>query len=260
MKTFKEELKNLTPDELWTLSNDIEDEMSTRLVQLLQSEGKLEACSSLMRHRFDRKYNTIVDEYLDHIELDNLSPDFPTPILVWHRETDAPPEQEDVERREVFNIKHMFYVAQLLKGIELAHKHEQRSKQCAEGLDFDHEDIVITDPCYFHVDAKPEKMIQRDTIYGDWSCSVFAEYDEPEIIGEFCADSGMVCVAALKDVLKISPEFENWAKEHDWCATIIRNYTGHVVIIERKEGGDSACVVVEGKGPELNFITAQTGL
>lgn len=259
MRTFKEEIKDLTPDELWTLSGDIEAEMNTRLVQLLQSEGKLNARSSLMRHRFDRKYNTIVDEYLDRIELDNLSPDFPTPILVWHREISTLPEQEDIERREVFNIKHMFYVAQLLKGIELARKHEQRAKQCSKGLDFDHEDIVITDPCYFHVDANPEKMIQRDTIYGDWSCSVFAKYYEPEVIGEFCADSGMVCVAALKDVLKINPEFENWAKEHSWCATIIRNYTGHVAIVEKEVDG-KACVIVEGIGPELIFTTAQTGL
>lgn len=259
MKTFKEELKGLSPYELWTLSDDIETEMNARLIQLLQSEGTLEARSSIMRHKFDRKYDTLVDEYLDHIELSDIFHDLPTPILVWHREASTPLDPEDVEQHEVFNIKHLFCVAQLLKGIELAHKHEQIMKQCSKGLDFDHEDIVITDPCYFHVDAKPEKMIQRDTIYGDWSCSVFAEYDKPEAIGEFCADSGMVCVAALKDVLKINPEFENWAKEHDWCAAIIRNYTGHVAIIEKEEDGE-ACVIVEGKGPELNFTTAQTGL
>lgn len=257
IKKFKDELKNLTPYKLFTLSSYIEDETRNRLVKLLQSEGKLEARSSIVKHLFDRKYDTIVDAYLDHIELSDI--DDQTPVLVWHREADIPLEQEDVERYEVFNISNMFYAVQLLGSIESARKQEQIVKQCAEGLDFNHEDIVITDPCYFHTDTLPEKMIQRDTIYGDWSCTVYEDCDEPSKIGEFCADSGMVCVAALKDVLNLNPEFENWAKEHDWCATIIRNYTGHVAIVEKKNG-DYAYVVVEGKGPEMSFTTAQTGL
>lgn len=121
---------------------------------------------------------------------------------------------------------------------------EDRAKEgqlAAKVVVFDNEDIVITDPCYIFkgddwrgcdygrtADVYGiDKYICRNTIYGDWSCTTFNS-DTKEAIGRFCADAGLVCVASLKEILAYRPDFEEWAKEHDWCVTIIRNFTGQV--------------------------------
>lgn len=113
--------------------------------------------------------------------------------------------------------------------------------------------------------------ISRNTIYGDWSCTTFNENtDEP--IGDFCADSGMVAVLELDEVLKYNPDF-NYHIEKPWTTTLIKNFTGDVWFeIEHTEGeyednseyhkkGDkwsNDTVHVIGKG-NINFITNQTG-
>lgn len=109
------------------------------------------------------------------------------------------------------------------------------------------------------------------TIYGDWSCYTFDE-DTGKTIGEFCADAGLVCVCLLDEILAYNPEFSNWAKEHEWCATIIENFTGEVWIrvdedietTQEESPEDEICynenyvVYVEGIG-NINFKTTQTG-
>lgn len=109
------------------------------------------------------------------------------------------------------------------------------------------------------------------TIYGDWSCTTF-DKDTNKPIGQFCADAGLVCVCLLDEVLKYNPNFLNWAKEHEWCATIIENFTGEVWIkvdedieaTQEESSEDEICydedyvVYVEGIG-NINFKTAQTG-
>ena len=47
-----------------------------------------------------------------------------------------------------------------------------------------------------------KNYICRDTLYGDWSCTTYNS-DTHEKLGEFCADSGMVGVYLLDEVLKI---------------------------------------------------------
>lgn len=116
-------------------------------------------------------------------------------------------------------------------------------------------DIVITDPCYLaHGGGKgvlgewddQESWISAHgglvnrTYYGDWGCTVFKTKNEigrilkgSKSLGEFCADSGRVCVVALKDVLEASPNFDQWVNEHAWCATIIRNFSGTVSFAKR---------------------------
>jgi hypothetical protein len=147
----------------------------------------------------------------------------------------------------------------------------------------EHKDIIITDPCYIAKDwsefydkytTRPvsrlnvppdercveDNIMMRDTLYGDWSCHVFNEKEEP--IGQFCADAGMVCVAALDgsnpdiDPLKVQ---EIAAK--DWCATILKDYTGDIYIKRISHGEDSFDdeIIVEGVG-SVNFTTRQTGL
>lgn len=130
------------------------------------------------------------------------------------------------------------------------------------------------------------KCMVRGTIYGDWSCSVFRkdEYGYEEEIGNFCADAGLVIVADMAEVLAYNPDFEEWAKEHTWCATILKGFEGTVQFVveeaepdeeEDEEGGclcttfDSYEVKVVGRGTYLdkdgnrkkcNFVGRQTGL
>lgn len=137
-------------------------------------------------------------------------------------------------------------------------------------------DVVITDPCYttdeWCDDFLYELPLCRDTIYGDWSCTTFDKKTK-EIIGEFCADAGMVCVDTLDNILERKP---NFLEEYgEWCRTIIKNFKGKVrfKIICRNEKRDNEKfnmwnyeVRVEGEGinsvtgDDIQFITSQTGL
>ena len=62
-----------------------------------------------------------------------------------------------------------------------------------------HGDIVITDPCYFglgnytKLDGMLNDFIQRDTLYGDWSCHVY-DMNTKQELGQFCRRRpGMCC-------------------------------------------------------------------
>ena len=150
-------------------------------------------------------------------------------------------------------------------------------------------DVVITDPCYLvHgynydgccnwmtglsiMDLNP--FIQSFTIYGDWSCTTYdctnaknGEINKP--IGEFGADSGMVCVCELSNLLSKNPSFEQWIKDHDWCVTVIKNFDGEVQINkyeyeENEESEIEEIIVVEGFGTKdgmrFEFATKQNGM
>lgn len=123
-------------------------------------------------------------------------------------------------------------------------------------LKFANEDIVITDPCYLiesredwleicrilDKDSTPQlaperhgKMILANTLYGDWFCEL-ARHDgeSTETVGNFAADSGTVCVAAL------TAEYESQLGGR--CPdlfTVIRGFTGKAVITHRR----GECVV-----------------
>ena len=132
-------------------------------------------------------------------------------------------------------------------------------------------DIVITDPCYlkngFDYDYLDSvKYIERDTIYGDWSCHTY-DSDTKKALGKFCADSGMVAVISVDDLRKLDPTFYNDEKvKNSHMMTVIKDFHGKVRFRvdeesytykgeERKDYG----VVVEGVG-NINFFTSQTGL
>lgn len=151
-------------------------------------------------------------------------------------------------------------------------------------------DIIITDPCYLSVNMTNEERrnfdcaymtnygiigIESDTYYGDWDCSTFDrlsfdENDYPKLIGKFCADSGMVCVADLRSVLRFNPKYDYHIK-NDRTTTLIRNFKGTVRIkIDMTNGGNeiypaySASVIGQGvnikTGEPIEFYTRQTGL
>ena len=96
--------------------------------------------------------------------------------------------------------------------------------------------------------------MESSTLYGDWSCHVFdTETDTP--IGEFCADSGMVCVYNMEDVLKYKPDFMDYLKDRPWIATIIKDFDGEVQRVEMEEYDDNyQRVYFIGKGNK-NFRT-----
>ena len=151
-------------------------------------------------------------------------------------------------------------------------------------------DIVITDPCYLSANMTNEERrnfdctcminygiigIESDTYYGDWDCSTFDrlsfdENDCPKLIGKFCADSGMVCVADLRSVLRFNPKYDYHIK-NDRTTTLIRNFKGTVRIkIDMANGGNeiypaySASVIGQGvnikTGEPIEFYTSQTEL
>lgn len=157
-------------------------------------------------------------------------------------------------------------------------------------------DIIITDPCYIckkdcddwsKSDYGTElnrlgitNFITNDTLYGDWGCHTYNQ-DTEEVLGQFCADAGLVTVCLLEEVLKYNPNFkEEYIKERPWCVTVIKDFDGDVSFIQRhlkyehdndyirddgtivwKKGdvGEDVELVVVGEG-NINFIGQQTSL
>jgi len=143
-------------------------------------------------------------------------------------------------------------------------------------------DIIITDPCYIAKDNDwPDflddeykgknaikNFIERDTIYGDWSCTVF-DIITKNSIGQFCADAGLVGVFLLSEVLQYNPSF-NYHTERPWTTALIKDFDGDIwfEVYEEydEEYGYDYTVHVVGKGTNtktgepIEFITSQTGL
>jgi len=130
-------------------------------------------------------------------------------------------------------------------------------------------DIIITDPCYMCRDDDHDyeefenslsRYMERDTLYGDWSCTVYNP-DTHEKLGEFCADSGMVAVALREEVLKYNPTYVG----KSWTETVIENFKGTVQFVVTRIGDNDYSVHVVGRGintitgEPINFISYQTG-
>lgn len=132
--------------------------------------------------------------------------------------------------------------------------------------------IVITDPCYLGCGNEKlddnwweesdygehlEKFgfttyITEGTLIGDWSWHTY-EKETKNIIGQFCADAGLVGVYLLEEILKLNPNFEQWALKHSWCATIIKDFDGDIKYKYDDEDDDLFHIV--GKG-NVNFYTS----
>ena len=139
-------------------------------------------------------------------------------------------------------------------------------------------DLLITDPFYLIREGSGDdwtnleklgitKYLYRNTIYGDWGCHTY-NTETKEAIGQFCADSGNVCVCLVSDVERYNPDFMNWLKDHDWCGTIIKGFKGtiHIRVFEvpyisyfTEKWEIDHEVRVEGEG-NINFTTRQTSL
>ena len=146
-------------------------------------------------------------------------------------------------------------------------------------------DIVITDPCYIveNWNEDPDMDIYNgfgfdkvfgdtyiygSTIYGDWSCTVYdcgsqdpkeiiEEADQDSIIpvglpvlGEFCADAGLVSVTYLDR----SERIKNYGSH---CWTCIPDFHGTV---QYYCYNDTIYIVGTSDDGEHNFVSFQTGL
>lgn len=135
-------------------------------------------------------------------------------------------------------------------------KEKEFEEKMSHGVHFKG-DIVITDPCYFeyweHKDMFTDNL-GRNTIYGDWSCTVY-NTDTDEVLGKFCADAGYVGCYYLDEVLKAYPDF---AKMGDWTRTIIKDFDG-IVRMPTVVTNNDYYTYVEGIG-NINFRSIQTGL
>ena len=152
----------------------------------------------------------------------------------------------------------------------------------SEPMEFDG-DILITDPCYITKCTEEQDdweaceygenmeaiginhSMSRDTIYGDWGCTTF-NTDTKEEMGNFCADSGMVGVFLLDELLEYDSEgVTEFLKEHPGLSTVIRNFKGTVQFIIKEFDDDFGVlyeVQVTGNGVNketgepINFYTS----
>lgn len=100
---------------------------------------------------------------------------------------------------------------------------------------------------------------------------IYKKYDI--ILGQFCADAGLVSVFLLDEVLKYNPDFD-YHINNKWTTTWIKDFDGDAEITHREikipktdeeyneipgEFNIEEEVSVIGKG-NINFFTSQTGL
>lgn len=193
---------------------------------------------------------------------------------------------------EIHEVKDSEY-KKLKKELTLLQKYSHNFNRYKDSkiMEFDGS-IIITDPCYIIRRNNPlteddwdaclygeemenlgiKKYMTRNTIYGDWSCTTFNS-DNGEKLGEFCADSGMVSVFDLDEVLSYNPDYKNVIIERPWTVTLIKNFKGTVQFVVKQScgvddnGGNwkdySVQVVGHGvdktTGNAINFVGKQTG-
>lgn len=122
--------------------------------------------------------------------------------------------------------------------------------------------IIITDPCYLipndadydrtNYGKQLDKLgfttfLVADTGFGDWD-NVITK-DDGTILGNFCADSGQVCVVLAEDAIKYYPETSQVVKlKSSPCYAIIEDFDGDIEI----DTSDSNWTMIYGQG-NINF-------
>lgn len=135
------------------------------------------------------------------------------------------------------------------KYFELERKFQQGRKEC--------NDMFLTNWGKSLDELGFSNYLSKDTIYGDWSCTVFEEGTNKKL-GEFCADSGNVCVVPLKQVLDYNPEFADTLKDTPHIATVLEHFTGDITYKIEPINDNDYKVYLVGNG-SINFRTEQTG-
>ena len=128
--------------------------------------------------------------------------------------------------------------------------------------------IIITDPCYIinHDNDKDwskceygrcmealgiTNYITNDNGVGDFSFRIVDR--DGNQLGVYCADSGQFGVFELDEVRKYNPDIDTWIKNHNWCVTVIPEFTGTIKCISVDLDEEMYINVPEGKG-NINFI------
>lgn len=126
--------------------------------------------------------------------------------------------------------------------------------------------IIITDPSYVIRNNRPDEWekckygdnmeklgfhnyIITPTKVGDWSCTTFNSAGES--IGTFTADTGLVGVFELDEILKYNQDFMDLIPKK--CYTVIGHFDG-IISVEEEDYG----VSIVGDG-NIDFHTEQTG-
>ena len=267
-------------------ANIMKDEMQKEIREAL---GKLEILD-------DDDIESFLSQISESICLGFNTPVFMWPDKVYLKYKDLYFNSHDDKATAVLALEAFrFKVDEVLKQIDF-HKlmeleHTNYSRYIDSEPTYFDGDIIITDPCYVlkhddwngyeenfeHIGIK--QSMARDTLYGDWSCTTYNS-DTGEVLGEFCADAGMVSVLSLDEILRYNPKFD-YHTTKPWTTTLIRDFKGSVqfVIKESKwtldedtsygKAGDEFTdyyVEVVGKGinkktgEQLNFVGKQTGL
>lgn len=193
-------------------------------------------------------------------------------------EKDDYPDYRKMDEREIKEVEKETGLPRRLLLDEWIHKSEQyekENKKYEEALqEYRKNNISDWDlsNCGTSMEALGIKnYICRDTLYGDWSCTTYNS-DTHEKLGEFCADSGMVGVFLLDEVLKYNPDF-NYHIERPWTTTLIKDFDGEIdfeiihtegvfendtEFYSKGEKWEDDSVIVVGRG-NINFETKQTG-
>lgn len=175
--------------------------------------------------------------------------------MTYSKETEYPDYKEDTICGYKYGLSQTY-----------ANEMHRYETACSE-YEKSHLDDWQKSDCGRHLDVLGiNHFITRDTIFGDWTCSVIQTDDESHL-GMFGADTGMVTVASLNEVLKYNPNFIDWVDKHKWCATIIRDFKGEVSFVVREDSwiweddgsyhkkgevGTDYCVEVVGSGVDVS--------
>lgn len=120
--------------------------------------------------------------------------------------------------------------------------------------------IIITDPCYITKNEDYERtncgndldmlgfstFLVADTGFGDWSN--YITKDTGEELGQFCADSGQVCVVLKQELDNYNPDFFLDYASHTYVK--VEDFEGDIEI-------DRSCdwwTVIRGEG-NINFTS-----
>lgn len=220
----------------------------------------LEIDEYLMNIRYST-YNRFLDS--DPVEFDGDIIITDPCYIIKHRDESARPKWHEFKKLDS-------YQGMSRKQMEEAGYFEDyaRMQKAMDEWDEANPDDWDVCGCGYEMDSLGFKTcMTRDTLYGDWGCHTFNS-DTKEVLGQFCADSGMVGVFDLNEVLAYNLEYDDYIKK-DWVATVIRDFKGTVQFVveeNRKSRGEDFNVRVIGRGVNkvtgepLNFITSQTGL
>lgn len=153
-------------------------------------------------------------------------------------------------------------------------------KNVIQRMEVEQDTLIITDPCYFIREESDwslfctdkcfkDEMACQETLsdlgfgecicastgYGDWSNYIrTTNLKEEVVLGEFCADAGMVAVVTAHDLMHYSRESYELMLDYveKGLATLIHDFTGTVTLQYESDGTFEQAYII-GESEEYNF-------